>query len=166
MAKKKQLESISVQTIVEGVDQKLLQFIMPINKAEADILCDGKSTRVICEINGFEFPCALRPRKKGDYFVGLSKEKMKKAKLKEGMQITATFKLDNSEYGFTLPEEFAEILAQDEEGKRAFEACPPSYQRGWLHYITSGKAVDTRIKRGFYILEKAKEKAAERASKQ
>jgi hypothetical protein len=166
MPKKKLQETLSVQTIVEGVDQKLLQYIMPVNKAEADILCNGKSTRVICEINGFEFPCALRPRKVGDYFVGLSKEKMKKAKLLEGMQVMATFRLDTSEYGFTLPEEFAEILAQDEEGKRAFEACPPSYQRGWLHYISSGKAVDTRIKRGFYILERAKEKLAEREAKQ
>lgn len=166
MAKKKKLDSIVVSSIVSEIDQKLLQYILPVSNAEADIFAEGKSTRVLCTINGFEFPAALRPRKSGGYFIGLSKEKMKKARLMEGMSVEAHFRLDESEFGFPMPEEFVEVLNQDPEGKRAFESLPPGYQRGWLHYISSGKAVDTRIKRSLHIMEQAKEKASERQAKQ
>lgn len=60
-----------------------------------------------------------------------------------------------------MPDEFAEVLRQDKEGKRSFEALSPGNQRLMLKLIVFVKDVDKRIIRslvGIEILKKCEGK--------
>lgn len=156
MGKKETL--IHVDTRVQLWDKDFLQLYLVIPRWSVAGLTEGKITRVICELNGVSFSCALRPLEKGgDFFIGLSKEKSKKARVLEGMEVQVTLKKDESEYGFPMPEELHEVLEQDHEAKEIFQKIKPGKRRGWMHYVDSAKGVDTRIKRAFHIVERMKE---------
>lgn len=158
MAKKK-VASVEVDTVVNNFGGDFLNLYIPIPAWSVADLPVVKMSRLLCEINGFEFPCALRPAEGGDFYITLSKEKAKKSQVVEGSQLKAKLKMDDSEYGFPMPEELTEVLAQDPEGKIVFEAMKPGHRRGYLHYISSAKSVDVRIKRCFQIIERLKEEA-------
>jgi hypothetical protein len=158
MAKKK-VASVEVDTVVNNFGGEFLNLYIPIPAWSVADLPVKKMARMLCEINGFEFPCALRPSEGGDFYISLSKEKAKKSKVMEGLQLKAKLRMDESEYGFPMPEELTEVLSQDPEGKIVFEAMNPGHRRGYLHYIGSAKSVDVRIKRSFQIIERLKEEA-------
>ncbi len=156
MSKKESL--IQVDTRVQLWDKDFLQLYVVIPGWSVKELTGGKMTRVICEVHGISFSCALRPLgKEGDFFIGLSKEKSKKARITEGMEVTVFLVKDESEFGFPMPEELNEVLEQDEEAKAIFSKIKPGKRRGWMHYVSSAKGIDTRIKRAFQIVEKMKE---------
>ena len=60
--------------------------------------------------------------------------------------------------GLELPEEFTEVLAQDEFAFQAYEALNDGGKRGYIYYIRQGKSIDTRIKRSLEISEKLKQR--------
>jgi uncharacterized protein YdeI (YjbR/CyaY-like superfamily) len=64
---------------------------------------------------------------------------------------------DESKYGLPMPEEFAEVLAQDPDGDRLFHALTPGKQRSLIFVVTSGKDVDRRIHRALIILDHLKD---------
>ena len=158
MAKKK-VASVEVDTVVNNFGGDFLNLYIPIPAWSVADLPVAKMSRILCEINGFEFPCALRPSEGGDFYISLSREKSKKSKVIEGSQLRATLRMDESEFGFPMPEELTEVLSQDPEGKIVFDAMKPGHRRGYLHYISSAKSVEVRIKRSFQIVEKVKEDA-------
>ena len=55
-----------------------------------------------------------------------------------------------------MPEEFQEVLNQDEEGRQLFEQLKPGLQRSFLYYINTAKMVDTRINRSLQLIERLK----------
>ena len=55
-----------------------------------------------------------------------------------------------------MPEEMAEVLAQDEEGNRLFHALSPGKQRTLLYYAGQPKTSDTRLKRAVVFVEHLK----------
>ncbi|QHT71321.1 YdeI/OmpD-associated family protein [Rhodocytophaga rosea] len=111
--------------------------------------------RVLCSIGRKdEFPCALNPR--GDeYIIIVSKALIRQHKLAGLQNFEVSIRTD-PDNGLLLPEEFQEVLDQDEWGKRLFEALLPGHKRGYIYYVRSAKSVDTRIKRAFEIVEKLK----------
>lgn len=161
MAKKQ--KTIEAEGVVEETGKDYVSSLVLIPAWAVDSITSGKSTRVICEINGFSFPCAFRPQKGGvNYMISLSLQKMKKTKVTDGMKVLVKITPDVSEYGYPMSEEFAEFLDQDPELKRMFDSLPVSYQRGWLYYIGEAKSVDTRIKRCLLIAERVREEVAKR----
>ena len=146
MAKKKST-FIEVTTRIIPTNEDFMFWLLPIPAWSVEELTNGKSTRILCEINGFEFPCALRKSKDGDFSISMSKEKAKKSKCLEGSEVTVKLRLDESEYGFPLPEELAEVFNQDPEGKAAFDSLLPGQRRGWIYHVDSAKSIDVRIKR-------------------
>jgi uncharacterized protein YdeI (YjbR/CyaY-like superfamily) len=60
--------------------------------------------------------------------------------------------------GLELPEEFSEVLSQDEFAIQAYEALNDGGKRGYIYYIRQGKSIDTRIKRSLEISEKLKQR--------
>jgi uncharacterized protein YdeI (YjbR/CyaY-like superfamily) len=50
-----------------------------------------------------------------------------------------------------------ELLNQDDESRKYWNAMNPGAKRSYLHYVNSGKSIDTRIKRVLIIIERAKE---------
>jgi uncharacterized protein YdeI (YjbR/CyaY-like superfamily) len=84
-----------------------------------------------------------------------SKELIKRHTLTASEDFQVSIRRD-PENGLLLPEEFQEVLNQDDWGKRLFEALLPGQKRGYIYYVRSAKSVDTRIKRAFEIIEKLK----------
>lgn len=113
----------------------------------------GNLRRVICTLNGVEtFNCSLFPDK-GDYLITLNKKLRDKFGLEVGDTVTVELEKDESKYGMPMPEEFAEVLRQDPEGERLFNALSPGNQRLMLKLIVSAKDVDGRIARALAGIE-------------
>lgn len=118
---------------------------------------DGNDRRVVCTLNGTEsFQCALMPKGDGRFFININKKLRDKLQLHEGKQVSVKLEKDTSEYGLPMPEEFAELLAQDETGHRLFHALTPGKQRNLLYIVGSPKTSDTRLKRAVVVTEHLK----------
>jgi uncharacterized protein YdeI (YjbR/CyaY-like superfamily) len=76
--------------------------------------------------------------------------------LKPGSPAQVSLRKDESEYGLPMPEELAEVLAQDEEGNRLFHALTPGKLRTLLYIVGHVKNTDARIGRAFIIVEHLK----------
>ncbi|MEO8649770.1 MAG: YdeI/OmpD-associated family protein [Acidobacteriota bacterium] len=121
--------------------------------AVADFGFTGNLRRVICTLNDAEtFNCALFPAK-GDYFITLNKQFRTLMGLRPGDSVRIRLTKDNSKYGMPMPAEFEEVLRQDAEGKRLFEALSPGDQRLMLKLVVFVKNVDGRIARALVGIE-------------
>lgn len=94
-----------------------------------------------------------------------SKDKVKKSKVGANATVIISLQEDSSEFGFPVPEEFVEYLAQEPETMDMFKQLPAGYQRGFLHYIDSAKTLDTRIKRCIHIGSRIREEFLKRKNK-
>ena len=113
------------------------------------------AVRVLCSVEDMEeFPCALNPRGE-DYVIMASKQLIRKHKLQPDLPFRVSIRPDEND-GLELPEEFMEVLNQDEWGEQLFTALLPGRKRSLLYYIRSAKSPDTRIKRSLEIIEKLK----------
>ena len=113
----------------------------------------GNLRRVVCTLNGTEtFNCSLFPSK-GDYFITLSKKLRDKLGLDLGDTATIELEKDESKYGMPMPEEFEEVLRQDDEGRRLFDALSPGNQRLMLKLIVAVSDIDKRIVRSLTGIE-------------
>ena len=107
----------------------------------------GNLRRVVCTLNGTDtFNCSLFPSR-GNYFITLNKKLRQKLGLEVGEPVTVELEKDESKYGMPMPEEFAEVLRQDPEGERLFNALSPGNQRLMLKLIVFVKDIDRRIAR-------------------
>jgi hypothetical protein len=113
--------------------------------------------RAICRLNDqVEFHCAFMPKKEGGHFVNIGLTTCKKLKIKEGSIVTATFKTDNSEYPFEMPEEFSEVLNLDTDANNIFQNLKDGNQRGLIYLVTQVKSSDKRIERALKIADRLK----------
>ena len=113
----------------------------------------GNLRRVICSLNGGEpSQCSLFPSK-GNYYITLSKPLRKKLGVEVGDTVRVGLSKDHSKYGMPMPEEFAEVLRQDAEGDRLFQALSPGNQRLMLKLIVLVKDTDRRIARALAGIE-------------
>jgi len=121
----------------------------------------GNLRRVVCTLNGIEtLQCSLFPAG-DDYFITLSKKLRKKLGLEIGDLVTMKITKDESRYGMPVPEEFAEVLRQDAEGDRLFNALSPGNQRLMLKLIVFVKDPDRRIARALAGIELLKARSGE-----
>ena len=105
----------------------------------------GNLRRVICTLNGAEtFNTTVFPNKE-TYLIALNKRLRDKLGITVGDIVQVELAKDESKYGFPMPEEFAEVLRQDPEGKAMFEALTPGNQRIMLQLVSYNKNVDKRI---------------------
>lgn len=150
------MDRVEFNGILESVDGPMVHHIMIVPDEVALIFAKEKgSTRILCSICGdTEFPCALIPRNNKHVMIA-SKQLLKKHKLSIGSTFKIIIRLDPSN-GLELPEEFAEVLAQDEFAYEAYTALNDGGKRGYIYYIRQGKSIETRIKRSFEIAEKLK----------
>lgn len=112
--------------------------------------------RVAGKINGVTpFNLAILNLKEGPKYFMIGSQLRREAKIKEGDLVHVSFQLVDSEI-LDIPEEFKEALLLDEEANKVFNSFTTGYKRSLMHYITSTKNVDTRIKRSFELIEKIK----------
>lgn len=120
----------------------------------------GKSNkvRVIMHLeNGEKLHRALKRNKDRETLITLGKSTLKQAKINPDQEVTLYLEVDETEFGYELPEEFQEVMRQDPEGEKAFMELTPGLQRSFLHYIVSAKTVDTRIKRSLKLIDNLKQ---------
>ncbi len=121
------------------------------------LLGDQNMLRVIIHFdNGIKLHRALKRNKDGETLITLGKSTLKDAKKEMGEIIEIWLEKDETEFGYEMPEELAEVMLQDPEGDKAFRNLKPGMQRSFLHYIVSAKTVDTRIKRSLQLIENLK----------
>lgn len=117
---------------------------------------DGGSRRVICSINGHEgFQCALMPSG-GAFYIMVSKDKRARFGIAAGDKVTVELLQDTSEFGAPMPEELEEVMNQDPEGRRYFDALTPGGKRSMMYYIGKIKDVDRRIEAALIFMEHLK----------
>jgi len=113
----------------------------------------GNLRRVVCTLNGTEtFNCSLFPSR-GNYFITLNRKLREKLGLDVGEPVTVELEKDTSKYGMPMPEEFAEVIRQDPEGERLFNALSPGNQRLMLKLVVFVKDIDRRIARALAGIE-------------
>lgn len=113
----------------------------------------GNLRRVLCSLNGNEFfNCSLFPSR-GDYFLTISKQLRSRLGVEVGDAVEIVLKPDQSKYGMPVPDEFAEVLRQDPEAERLFDALSPGNQRLMLKLVVFVKDVDRRIARALAGVE-------------
>ncbi|MFA9213186.1 MAG: YdeI/OmpD-associated family protein [Candidatus Methylacidiphilales bacterium] len=69
--------------------------------------------------------------------------------------VQVSFQLVDSEL-LEILEEFKEALLLDKEAAVIFSSFTTGYKRSLMHYITSAKNIETRIKRSFELTAKIK----------
>ncbi|MDP3470189.1 MAG: YdeI/OmpD-associated family protein [Daejeonella sp.] len=143
---------------LEDVEGPMVHHVLIIPDEIAEKFISGKgSVRILCRIEDTtEFPCALLPRH-GRYVIIASLKLIKENNLSVGTAFNISIRPDPGN-GLDLPEEFIEVLAQDEFAYKAFIALKDGEKRGYLYYIRQAKSIETRIKRSFEIAEKLKER--------
>ena len=112
--------------------------------------------RVVCTLNeSHTYQCALMPNK-GVFSIGVSKVIREKLGLAEGDLVKVRLEQDTSTYGAPMPEEFQEVLNQDDEGDRLFHALTAGKQRSLIYLIGGVKNIDKRIHLALTVLEHLK----------
>lgn len=116
-----------------------------------------KQSRVVCNLNGeHEFQCALMPKGDGSYFIMLNSAIRKKMALHIGSKLDITLAKDESKYGLPMPDEFQELLYQDETADRLFHALTKGKQRSLLHIIGKPKGEAKRLEKAIVVAEHLK----------
>lgn len=133
-----------------------MHYIM-VDKKNVDLFKSIGNNRVLCKLNGqLEFHCAFMPKKEGGHFVNIGATICKKLKIKEGSIVSATFRIDDSEYQFEMPEEFHEVLNSDPIASYIFHKLTQGNQRGLIYLVTQVKSSEKRIERSIKIVNRLK----------
>lgn len=111
--------------------------------------------RVEGTMNGAPFALAIQNLKTGEKYFSVSNSLRKAAKIQLSVPVEVSFHLVDPDK-LDIPEELTAVLEEDPEGKAAFEELTTGYKRSLIHYITSVKNVDSRIKRALELVHKAK----------
>ena len=64
--------------------------------------------------------------------------------------------MDDTELQFSVPEEFAEVLATDPAAEKIFNTLTPGNKRGLIALVNMVKSSDKKIERSLLIAEKLK----------
>ena len=147
-------KSFSFSSILEPVEGVLAQAAIFLPIAVINNLSTGR-LRVKGTLNKTPFELGIQYKKDGGRFFVVSLILRKAANIKIGDTVDVKFKLVDAEK-VELPEELEAVLAQDEDGHKAWGKVTPGVQRGIIHYITSTKNIDLRIKRSIQMVNRAK----------
>lgn len=113
--------------------------------------------RLICTVNKkISFQCGLMALGEGRGYITLAKKRMEELGAGLGSPLKVELRPDASKYGMKVPAEFLEVLRQDNEGRKRFDALSPGKKRTMLFYISGTKNVDLRIERSLRMLENLK----------
>ena len=151
-------KTLSFNVHLEHVEGPMVHHVIIVPDEISKQFISGKgSARILCSICGqAEFPCALIPRHER-YVIIASKKLIKEHNLQIQIPFKISIRTDPGN-GLELPEEFIEVLAQDEFAIQAYEALNDGGKRGYIYYIRQGKSIETRIKRSMEIAEKLKQR--------
>jgi uncharacterized protein YdeI (YjbR/CyaY-like superfamily) len=132
-------------------------FYIEHNQNAAQKLWDAGERRVLIEFaDGSQVHYALLRMKELGYISRISAALIKKQKLQVDKTIPATMQKDDSEFQFAMPEEFAEVLAQDEAAFAVFDKLTDGNKRSLIQLVAMVKSSEKRIDRAIFVAEKLK----------
>jgi uncharacterized protein YdeI (YjbR/CyaY-like superfamily) len=99
--------------------------------------------------------CALMPYGQG-YFILINKTRVKKLGISVNEEVSLALEKDLSEYGHEVPESFAMLLEEDEEGSKYFHQLTPAKKRSLIYLVGSVKNIDSQLNKGLAILDHLK----------
>ena len=142
------------KAVLSEVDATLIKTALFLPEDVVRQLPPGR-VRVEGTMNGASFALAVQHMKGRGRFFSVSGPLRKAAKIRAGDKVDVSFVLVDPDR-LDLPEELEAVLSQDDEARKAWDKLTTGYRRSLIHYVTSVKNVDSRIKRSFMLLEKAK----------
>lgn len=142
------------QSTVATVKSALVNTVVFIPDDVVEALPPGR-VRVEGTFNDAPFALAVQHQKGGRYFFSMSAALRRAAGVKAGGAVTVRFSVVDPDK-LHVPEELEAVLAQDPAGKKEWDKITLGMQRSLIHYITSVKNVDSRIKRALFLVNKAK----------
>jgi hypothetical protein len=120
-------------------------------------LTTGGNKRVLCTLNGtLSIHAAVMKTKEGMYYIMISAAVQKRLGVKTGSKITADIQIDKSDLQFSVPEEFAEVIATDPAAKKVFDNLTDGNKRGLIALVNRVKSVDKRIGKSLLIAKAIK----------
>ncbi len=89
-------------------------------------------------------------------YITFSKARMKELGVDLGDTVSVHLKKDTSKYGMDVPEEFEELLNQDDYAKKRFEYLTMGLQRAVIYVVTQLKSSQKRIDKSVFLMENLK----------
>lgn len=111
--------------------------------------------RVEGTFNGVPFALAVQHLADGSRYFSVSAPLRKAAGMKVGSRVNVAFQIVDPDK-MVVPDELQAVLEQDEDARKAWETLTPGYRRSLIHYVSSVKNVDSRIRRSLDLMERAK----------
>lgn len=128
-----------------------------LSPADVKKLTSGGNKRIICQFNDqYRIHAAIMRTKEGMYYVMIGSQHLKALQLKAGSTVKLQLKKDDTELQFSVPEEFAEVLATDPAAAKIFNTLTPGNKRGLIALVNMVKSSDKKIERSLRIAEKIK----------
>lgn len=149
--------SMNFKAILENFNTRLWSYHIKVPGPIAQHFIDLGEKRVVCTLNdSLEMQSGLMPAGDGVYFININKKIRDQLKTAEGSTVNVSLRIDESKYGLPMPEEFAEVLKQDAEGRSWFEKLTPGKKRNLIYIAGQVKNTDLRIQRSMVMLKHLK----------
>lgn len=149
------METYKFTNRLTRIDATFMQYIIVVPNEVMERIDKKGRIRAKGTMNGVPFALAIQNLKTGERFFSVSAPMRKAAKIQLSVPVQVEFVLVD-ENQLDVPEELTAVLDEDPEGKAVFEQLTVGYRRSLIHYITSVKNVDSRIKRAIELVQKAK----------
>ena len=89
-------------------------------------------------------------------YISISKARMKQLEVHLGDSVKVLLQKDTSLYGMDVPEEFTELLNQDEHAKERFELLSLGLRRAVIYVVAQLKSSQKRIDKSVFLMENLK----------
>jgi hypothetical protein len=115
------------------------------------------NVRLLCTLNNkLTFQCGIVALGEGKGYISINAKRLATLNLKKGDKVDVQLKKDDSEFGADVPEELAEVFAQDQEGFQRFEKLVAGKQRFIIRHVTTVKSSQLRIERALSLINNLK----------
>jgi hypothetical protein len=115
------------------------------------------NVRLLCTLNNkLTFQCGIVALGEGKGYISVNAKRLKELKLKKGDQVDVLLKQDDSEFGAEVPDELAEVVAQDQEAFQRFEKLIPGKQRFIIRHVSAVKSSQLKIERAIFLMNNLK----------
>lgn len=149
-----QTRNFSFETKLSEIDHLFIKTVIILPAQVVQKLPKGR-VRVKGKANGAPFALAVQNLKDGSRYFSVSASLRKAANVRPGSKVKVSFQIVDPDK-LDIPEELEAVLAQDDLAREAWDKLTTGYQRSLIHYVTSVKNVDSRIKRAIDLMNRAK----------
>lgn len=98
-------------------------------------------------MNGHEFAATLQPDGEGGHWLKVESKLSKAVGVEPGDRVEFVITPSTEEPEPEVPADVRKAINSDASSKAAWADITPKARRDWIHWITSGKKAETRIKR-------------------